>query len=196
FYFRDRKVQLNATDPTATASSSGLVGELAANFNEEWTSTTDGLWTADGDLSQFGMQLHYLPNNYTRLFNVGYSFRREVQALNQKELRQTNLSFVQPLNERWQLMGLWQYDLLNKETPEALIGASYEACCWQVSLYRRQFLADVDNNSSADRQRNAFFIELSLKGLAGLSSGARDLLKNRVFGYSQLLEQQNPLKRN
>lgn len=93
-------------------------------------------------------------------------------------------------------MGLWQYDLLNKETPEALIGASYEACCWQVSLYRRQFLADVDNNSSADRQRSAFFIELSLKGLAGLSSGARDLLKNRVFGYSQLLEQQNPLKRN
>lgn len=196
FYFRDRKVQLNATDPTATASASGLVGELAANFTDDWTSTADALWTADGDLSQFGLQLHFLPNNYTQLFNVGYSFRREVQALNQKELRQTNLSFVQPLNEHWQMMGLWQYDLLNKETPEALIGASYEACCWQISLYRRQFLADVDNNSAANRQRSAFFIELTLKGLAGLSSGARDLLKNRVFGYSQLLEQQNPLKRN
>ena len=37
-----------------------------------------------------------------------------------------------------------------------------------------------------DDMSSAFFLEFSLKGLAGLSSGARDLLINRVFGYSQL----------
>ena len=55
-----------------------------------------------------------------------------------------------------------------------------------MSLYRREVLHDIDNVTAADRKRSAFFIEFSLKGLAGLSSGARDLLKNRVFGYEQL----------
>ena len=186
FYFRDRKVQLNATDPIATASTSGVASELNVVLNQDWSSTADVLWTADGDISQFGLQVHYLPNTYTRLFNVGYSFRREVATLNQKALHQTNLSFLQPINDNWQMVGLWQYDLLNKESPESLLGVTYEACCWQMSLYRREFLNDIDNVTAADRKRSAFFIEFSLKGLAGLSSGARDLLKNRVFGYEQL----------
>ncbi|PTQ90132.1 LPS-assembly protein LptD [Agitococcus lubricus] len=183
FYFRDRKVQLNSSDPIATASTSGLAGEINAQFNASWSGSADALWTADGNTSQFGLQLHYLPNTYERLFNLGYSFRREVQALNQKALRQTSLSFIQPLSLHWQMLGLWQYDLLNKETPDSLLGVTYDACCWQVSFYRRQFLADVDNTSAAERKRSAFFIELKLKGLAGLSSGVNDLLANRVFGY-------------
>ena len=186
FYFRDRKVQLNSTDPIVTASTSGLASELSTQLTPDWSSSIDALWTESGDVSQFGLQAHYLPNTNTQLFNVGYSFRREVLALNQKALRQTNVSFVKPLDENWQMLGLWQYDLLNKETPELLLGLHYEACCWQMALYRREFLSDFNNTNANTRKRSAFFLEFSLKGLAGLSSGARDLLINRVFGYSQL----------
>lgn len=186
FYFRDRKVQLNNATPIATAANSGLAGEINSQLTASWSGSADALWTADGSTSQFGLQIHYLPENNERLFNIGYSFRREVQALNQKALRQANISFLQPITVNWRVLGLWQYDLLNQETPDSLLGLTYDACCWQVSLYRRQFLADVDNNSAADRKRNAFFIELTLKGLAGLSSGVNDLLSNRVFGYQQI----------
>ncbi len=191
-YFRDRKVQLNATDPIATASTSGLAGEVNAQLTPAWSSSADSLWTADGKSSQFGLQLHYLPDDHQRLFNLGYSYRRDVPALNQKALRQTSTSFLQPLTVNWRLLGLWQYDLRNKETPDSLVGLTYDACCWQVSLYRRQFLVDVDNSSAADRRRNAFFIEVTLKGLAGLSSGVNDLLTNRVFGYNQIQENSVP----
>lgn len=186
FYLRDRKVQLNSTDPVATVSNSGLAGEINTQITPSWSGSADALWTTDGNTAQFGLQIHYLPENNERLFNTGYSFRREVQALNQKALRQTNVSFIQPLTANWQMLGLWQYDLLNKETPDSLLGLTYDACCWQMSLYRRQFLVDVDNNSAADRKRSAFFIELKLKGLAGLSSGVTELLSNRVFGYRQI----------
>ena len=186
FYFRDRKVQLNSTDPIAVNRASGLASELSTHLTPDWSSSIDALWTERGDVSQFGAQIHYLPNSNTQLLNVGYSFRREVLALNQKALRQANVSFVKPLNDNWQMLGLWQYDLLNKETPDMLLGLHYEACCWQMALYRREFLSDFNNTDASTRQRSAFFIEFSLKGLAGFSSGARDLLSNRVFGYSQL----------
>ncbi len=187
-YFRDRKVQLNATDPIATASSSGFAGEVTALLHQDWSSSADALWTADAKMSQLGLQIHYLPTSNDRLFNVGYSFRRDVPALNQKALRQASTSFLQPLTANWQMLGLWQYDLINKETPDALLGLTYDACCWQLSLYRRQFLVDADNSTAANRRRSAFFIEVTLKGLAGLSSGVNDLLKNKVFGYSQTKE--------
>ncbi|MBH1970509.1 LPS assembly protein LptD [Moraxellaceae bacterium AER2_44_116] len=187
-YFRDRKVQLNATDPIATASSSGFAGEINAQLRNDWSSSADALWTTDGKTSQLGLQIHYLPKSNDRLFNIGYSFRRDVSALNQKALRQASTSFLQPLTENWRMLGLWQYDLLNKETPDALLGLTYDACCWQMSLYRRQFLVDADNATASSRRRSAFFIEVTLKGLAGLSSGVNDLLKNKVFGYSQTKE--------
>lgn len=186
FYFRDRKVQLNGTDPIATTNASGLASEISTQITPDWSGSLDAQWTETGDISQLGAQIHYLPNTNTQLLNVGYSFRNEVLALNQKELRQTNVSFVKPLNENWQILGLWQYDLLNKETPDMLLGMLYEACCWKVALYRREFLSDLNSNKIDSRQRSAFFIEFSLKGLAGLSSGAHDLLSNRVFGYNQL----------
>jgi LPS-assembly protein len=186
FYFRDRKVQLNSADPIVSSSTSGVASEVSAQLAPDWSSSIDALWTESGDVSQLGIQAHYLPNTNTQLFNVGYSFRREVLALNQKALRQTNVSFVKPLNDNWQILGLWQYDLLNRETPEMLLGLHYEACCWRMALYRREFLSDLNNTNASSRKRSAFFLEFSLKGLAGLSSGARDLLVNRVFGYSQL----------
>jgi LPS-assembly protein len=179
---------LNASDPIATASSSGFAGEINAQLRNDWSSSADALWTTDGKTSQLGLQIHYLPKSNDRLFNVGYSFRRDVAALNQKALRQTSTSFLQPLTENWRMLGLWQYDLLNKETPDALLGLTYDACCWQISLYRRQFLVDADNATASNRRRSAFFIEVTLKGLAGLSSGVNDLLKNKVFGYSQTRE--------
>jgi LPS-assembly protein len=49
-------------------------------------------------------------------------------------------------------------------------------------------LVDAGNSTAASRRRSAFFIEVTLKGLAGLSSGVNDLLKNKVFGYSQTKE--------
>lgn len=192
FYLRDRKVRLNATDPVASDGTSGVAGELALQLNRDWSGSADSLWTPAAQAAQVGVQLHYLPDTADRLFNIGYSYRREILSLNQKALSQASASLIHPLGGSWHFMGLMQYDLNNNVTQDSLAGLRYDACCWRVSLYRRQFLADPDNISAANQRRTAFFIEITLKGLAGISSGVNDLLSNKVFGYRQIQESFRP----
>lgn len=188
FYFRDRKVQLDPTIPIATENNSGLAAELSAPIGRGWSGVGDALWSADREyLNQYSLNFNYLPESRDRLANIGYSFRRSIPSNGQQALRQANLSIVQPLGISWQMIGLLQYDTQKREIQEAIAGLQYESCCWKARVYHRQFLADPDNISpGAQRDRRAVFLEIELKGLAGLSSGIRNLLSNNMFGYSQL----------
>lgn len=193
FYLRDRKVRLDPTTPVATENNSGLTAEISAPIGRGWSGLGDAQWSSDREyLLRYSLNFNYLPESRDRLANLGYNFRRQDPALNQQAVRQISTSFVQPVGLNWQFLGLWQYDLRNREIQEALAGLQYEACCWKIRLYQRQFLADPDDISpGAQRERRAFFLEIELKGLAGLSSGVRSLLNNNVFGYNQLAEQKN-----
>lgn len=188
FYFRDREVRLNPASPIATDSNSGLAAELSAPMGRGWSGVGDALWSPDREyLQQYSLNFNYLPQSRDRLANIGYNFRRQDLTINQQALRQASFSLVQPVGLNWQLLGLLQYDTRKREIQEALAGLQYEACCWKVRFYQRQFLADPDNISpGAQRERRAFFIEVELKGLAGLSSGIKNLLSHNMFGYNQL----------
>lgn len=190
FYLRDRKVRLDPATPVATAGNSNLAAQLAAPIGRGWSSTADALWTPDLEHStQFSASFNYLPESRDRLANIGYNFRREDPSLGQEALRQAHFSFVQPVGMSWQLLGLWQYDLRGNEVQEALAGLQYEACCWKLRVFDRRFLADPDDLSpGARRERHAFFIEVELKGLAGISGSVKNLLSNTMFGYNQLAE--------
>lgn len=189
-YLRDRKVRLDPAQPIATADSSNVAAQLAAPIGHGWSTTADALWTPNlSHTTQFSMSANYLPTTRDRLANLGYNYRREDPTLGQEALRQAHLSFVQPVGVNWQLLGLWQYDLRGKETQDALAGLQYEACCWKVRMFNRRFLADPDDISpGARRERRAFFVEVELKGLAGISSSVTNLLSNNMFGYNQLVE--------
>lgn len=189
-YLRDRKVRLDPANPIANDNSSGLAAELAAPIGRGWSGVADAQWTANLEKTQqYSVNLNYLPEERDRLLNLGYNFRRNDPTIGQEALRQASISFLQPLGINWQVIGLLQYDLRGSETQEALAGVQYEACCWKVRLFERQFLADPDDISpGSQRQRRAFFIEVELKGLAGVSSGVKSLLNNNMFGYNQLME--------
>lgn len=193
-YFRDRHVRLDTSAPVATDDSSGLAAELAAPIGRGWSGAAEALWTADLEYtSQYSVSLNYLPPSRDRLANLAYRFRRDDPSIGQKPVRQGSLSFVQPVGTQWRLLGLWQYDFRNYESQDALLGVQYESCCWTVRLFDRYFLSDPDDQSAgAQRQRNAFFIEIELKGLAGFGSSINSLLGNNVFGYNQLLGRDQP----
>lgn len=196
-YFRDRKVRLDPNAPIATDNSSGLAAQLAAPIGRGWSGAADAQWTPDLEhATQYSVNLNYLPESRDRLANLGYNFRRQDPTIGQEALRQVSGSILQPIGISWQLIALAQYDLRNSESQDLLFGMQYEACCWKLRLYERQFLADPDDVSpGAQRQRRAFFIEVELKGLAGLSSGVKSLLSNNVFGYNQILEHQDSSKK-
>lgn len=206
-YFRDRDVRLpvtcttispcvpptcvapcTATPPPATSPTSSFAGNVTLRANEEVTLFADLLMDPEGGrLSQYSAAVSVLPQDRQRLYNAGYRYRRDDPTIGQKAVSQTQLSFVQPLGTNWKVLGLWNYDIKEKESQEALFGISYESCCWQVSLFKRSFLADAAlTSNSADRKRDAIFVEITLKGLTGLSSGVGSLFEKNVFGYTQL----------
>ena len=202
YYFRDRLVTLpiSCTGSSSIACSSGVgqpgissssdfAGNITLRANEETSVYADFLLNPDDSkLTQYSVGASYLPLNAGRVYNAGYRFRRDDPTIGQKQVSQTQLSFVQPFGVNWKVIGLWQYDLLAKESQEALFGVSYESCCWQVRVFRRSYIAVTDTTAQANTDRNSstFFIEVTLKGLAGLGSRVDALLERNVIGYSQL----------
>ena len=202
YYFRDRLVTLpvSCTGSSSIACSSGVgepglssssdfAGNVIVRANEETSFYGDFLLNPDDSkFTQYSVGASYLPINAGRVYNAGYRFRRDDPTIGQKQVSQTQLSFVQPFGVNWKVIGLWQYDLLAKESQEALFGVSYESCCWQVRVFKRNYIAVTDTTTQANTDRNSstFFIEVTLKGLAGLGSRVDALLERNVIGYSQL----------
>lgn len=186
-YFRDRLVSLQAGTPIDKAPTSSYAGNLVLRANQELSFYADALMDPEGmKLSQYSAAISHLPLSSDRLYNVGYRFRRNDPSIGQKAVSQTQLSFVQPINANWKALGLWNYDLNGDGSTEALFGVQYEACCWQVKVYRRSFLADAAVSSTGDRRNDAIFFEIVLKGLAGFGSNVDSLFERNVFGFTQL----------
>ncbi len=188
-YFSDRNVRLDTTMPVDSRATSSYAGNVTLRPNEETSFFADLLMDPKGaKLSQYSVGGSYLPKTSDRLYNAGYRFRRDDPSIGQKAVSQTQLSFVQPLGVNWKVLGLWNYDIKEKESQEALFGVSYEACCWQVRLFKRSYIVDSATLSSptSDRVREAVFIEIVLKGLAGFGTNVDSLFDTNVFGYNQL----------
>jgi len=199
YYFRDRLVTLplscngnacsTGVGQPGTSVSSDFAGNVTVRANEEASVYGDFLLNPDDSkFTQYSVGASYLPKNAGRVYNAGYRFRKDDPTIGQKQVSQTQLSFVQPLGANWKAIALWQYDLLAKESQEALFGMSYESCCWQVRVFKRNYIAVTSNvqQPNTDRNSSTFFIEITLKGLAGLGSSVDTLLERNVIGYSQL----------
>lgn len=203
FYFRDRLVTLppplNCTglacgNGIGRSASSDFAGNITLRASETASVYGDFLFSPDDSkLTQYSLGASYLPENAGRVYNASYRFRRADLTLDQKQVSQTQLSFVQPFGTNWKAIALWQYDLLAKESQEALFGVSYDTCCWQVRVFKRDYIAVTNNiqQPNTDRNTSTFFIEVTLKGLAGIGSRVDALLERNVIGYSQLTQHED-----
>jgi LPS-assembly protein len=197
-YFRNRDITVPPPPPAvapapATARVSGLAAELAAQFNSGWSGTANVLQSPDGQhLNQFSIAATYMPPTRDRIWNISYNVRREDASLAQQSLRQTQVSIIQPLGVSWKVIGLWQYDVQQKQAVDLLGGVEYEACCWSVRFVRRQYLtAPTTVSDGTELKHSAFFMEIRLKGLAGLGSSIDSLLGKDVYGYTQLIQRED-----
>lgn len=168
-FFRDRKVNL-PDDPAQTESGSPLVAELSTRL-ADWRLLGALQWDpADTRTDRGTASVRYQPGP-GRVLNLSYRFIHDT-------LEQTDVSLRWPLGDRWGLLGRWNYALPEKRTMEAVAGLEYESCCWALRAVARRFVNDIDAGAN-----NAFFLQLELKGLAGLDPGAEALAERSVPGY-------------
>lgn len=177
-YFRPQRVQLPNL-PETDFSGSAYVGELDLRLSDDWYATVGGQWNPETDrtdVSSLRLQKRF---GAASVVNFSYRYRRDL-ANQSTFLEQADVSALYALNERWRLLGRWNWSIKDSTTLEALGGIEFESCCYAVRLLGRHYVRNIEG----DRD-NAIYLEVELKGLGNLGRKSEDLLRRAILGYSR-----------
>lgn len=129
----------------------------------------------DRGTTQSQARLQYRPTE-NKVLNLAYRFRRD-------SLEQGDVSWSWPLASRWNIVGRYKYSFRDEEALEEVLGIEYESCCWGLRLVSRR------NISTRDGTRDSSIgLQLVLKGLSSMGTGADKILERGILGYSSDLQ--------
>lgn len=175
-YFKDQQVSL--TGATNSDNKSDLIAEFSLNLNH-WNLGASTQWNTDTNESERGnFSLHYQSDS-KHIFNLGlYSDHTSAP-----EIRQTDVSFMMPINNEFSAFARWNYSLEQNRDIEVIGGLSYDACCWSVQLMGQR---QLKYNNTIEEYDNAIVIQLVLKGLGSVSGNkVSETLDYAVLGYNE-----------
>lgn len=170
YYFDPQRVQLPGVAPTGF-SGSAWAGELSLTLDPRWKLGVAQLHDPNIDattLSSVRVQRRFDSGG---LVNVDYRYRRA-------NFEQVDATAAIPLDERWRLIGRWNYAIDDARTLEAFAGLEFESCCYAVRALVRHYVRNAEGDTA-----NAIFLELELKGLGSLGRGTQDFLRQSIRGY-------------
>ncbi|MCG8426328.1 MAG: LPS assembly protein LptD [Chromatiales bacterium] len=173
FFFSDREVQLDSTQPVEESSSS-VIAEVAARLGANWKGRAGILWDPHNDNEKrrkSSISVHY-NDNHERILNLAYRHTEEL-------LEQTDLSVRWPLSSNLHGVARWNYSLLHDQTLERFVGIEYESCCWNTRLIAREH-----RTSGSDSKSSSIFLQLELKGLTSIGDRIDSFLERGILGYS------------
>ncbi len=163
----------------AFSSNWGFAAGLALKLDHSWTPNWSNNYSYASILlkPQPGMAI---VSNWVQSAEIGYLERQQTNNSDTNQV--VRASLVSKRVKNWALLGYSQYDVLANRFRDQLVGIDYRSCCWRMGLYSRSVYADVRDikNEKPNRQ---IYLELSLKGVAGLSSKVSNLLKNKIPEY-------------
>ena len=107
------------------------------------------------------------------LVNAAYRYRADV-------LEQGDLSFVLPVNDRWRVLGRWNYSLRDRETLEAMGGIEWKSCCLAVRVLAREYIREFGGDRNL-----GIYLELELNGVGSLGRDTARLLDDAILDYSR-----------
>lgn len=180
-YFEAQRVQLPDI-PAMDPEGSAIVGDLDLTLSDRWRIGVSQQWDPDDELSDLSALRAQYRWRTDGVFNLAYRFRRENQGptINQVSVEQVDTSFAWPINERWRLVGRWNYSLLDESTLEAVAGFEWSSCCLAARVLGRHYVRNREGEKN-----NGIYIELELKGLATLGRKSGELLERAILGYTR-----------
>jgi LPS-assembly protein len=185
-YFKDQKVALNA--PSIKREQAPIASEIIYRFDKDWRMQLDAVSdNKDRTNDLRGLNFYYNPSLY-EIFNVGYQYSNYANTSNpnSEKINQSNLSFSLPIDQQWNLLSQWRYDLDSSTSLETLFGFEYNSCCWGLRLVGRRHLdedvnsAGVVTDSSFD---NGLYLQFEFKGLGSLGKKSDGLINDSIYGY-------------
>lgn len=179
-YFDPQRVQMPGI-AAQDRNGSAYVADMDWSLDDRWSLAISQQWDPDLELSQLSTLRTQYRWGEAAVFNFAYRFRRDDRTGSTAGamLEQIDTSALIPLNERWRLIGRWNYSLYDKSTLEAFAGVEWESCCLAMRVLARRYI----RNFEGDRN-TSLYIELELKGLSTLGRKSGEFLERAILGYS------------
>ena len=115
--------------------------------------------------------------------NLAYRVRRAPTGVirrNTTDIEQTDVSLRWPMSRDWSVVGRWNYAIGEKKSLETFAGVEYNSCCWSLRAVGRRFLTNLRGDF-----QTGFFLQIQLKGLAGVGQKTVDFLNQQIPGYQR-----------
>ncbi|PHV05191.1 OstA organic solvent tolerance protein [Janthinobacterium sp. BJB412] len=175
FYFRDQRVQLDASNPVKDARSDQLLA-AAGRISDTWTFESEVQYNnRDSKMVAASYGVHWQPGQ-KKVVNLSYHYVDTA-------LKNLEVSSQWPLSQRWYGVGRVVYSQLSKKVIESLVGLEYNGDCWVFRMGAQRFVATAKNVSTP------IFFQLELNGLSKLGVGnPLEAMKNSIPGYQRLNE--------
>ncbi len=169
-YFSDRDVTLPGGSP-ADSNKSDYLLEIGMKLAEKWRTWFGYQYNSDDRNTKWtDIRLRYRADD-TKIANFTYRYRRD-------SLEEFDISAAWPVAGRWNLIGRYNYSILDSKTLETLIGAEYATCCWAIRTSARRYLASRTGDSDT-----SFSVQLVLKGFGSPHSAADRMLDRGILSY-------------
>jgi len=144
---------------------------LGIYISEKWNLNLGYQWNSEQRVTdQAETRLQFSPGP-SKVLNLGYRYRRD-------SLEQTDISFAWPLFDRWNVVGRWNYSLLEEKSLESFAGIEYATCCWGIRLTSRE---NVSRRTGESDQ--SISLQFELKGFSSRSTSAEEMLERGILGY-------------
>jgi LPS-assembly protein len=155
-----------------TSKRSDLIADIDLTAYRHWNLHYDLAWNpAASQTEQSLLTLQYLRSG-TQVINLGYRFTRGT-------VDQVDASSAWPIGQHWDLYGRSVYSFLDSQFVESFAGFQYHESCWGVRFVVR----DAVTNRSGSRG-TSWYLQLELRGLSSVGSGADSFLHASIQGYS------------
>lgn len=160
---------------------SPVVLEAGLKLIRNWDISAELQWDPNNRTTQkLTFSAQYQPSE-GKVLNLAYRVRRGAFGQlrrNPTDIDQSDISFRWPINERWSVVGRWNYAVPEGKSLDLFAGIEYESCCWGLRAVARRYLTNLDGDF-----QTGFFLQLQLKGLAGLGQKTVDFLAQSIPGY-------------
>lgn len=198
-YFEDRRVSLSNPAQTwlpnysTVDSESALVSEFALALGDHWWLGGDVQWNQETeDVDEGSFQFRFQGSD-GGLFNVAYRYRSFLPGPEltfpadvDPRIKQTDVSTVWPVNERWSLLARWNYDHSNERNLESFAGIEYRNCCATVRLIGREWVDEDELFLPNTEPERGIFVQFTLHGLGNITGGGlSSLLEGSIFGFRE-----------
>lgn len=172
FYFNDRKVRVDPSDPPLKDDTSDFATSLAWRPNSRVRALFDAAFDA-GTLnnSEMTLDLKY-EEDPNHVIGIRHRFTRGVR-------KQTTFSYLWPIANNWSSLGLLQYDWQTNSSLDFATGLEYQSCCWKTRLVFR------NERTTSNERNNSLALQFSFKGLGGVGKSPTKELRDKIKGYQK-----------